>query len=118
LADEHEVRTFSLVSLLVSLAIVAFLWTRSAQDTGLTSSSSAPSDAAKVAAAFSLQQAMPAMQAWFSQAGTYAGVILPPSNGVTVVRADATSFCLQAGTEPNVEHLQGPTGNAPVDGPC
>jgi hypothetical protein len=115
---KRMMRTFSLVSLLVSLPIVAFLWTRSAQDEGLTTSSGAPGDAAKVAAAFSLQQAVPALQAWFAETGTYAGVILPPSNGVTVVRADATSFCLQAGTGANLEHLQGPTGNAPVDGPC
>jgi hypothetical protein len=110
-------RSLSLVSLLVTLVVVAFLWTRSAQDTGLTSSDT-PSDAAKVAAAFSLQQAAPALQAWRSTTGTYAGASLPTASGVTVVRADATSFCLQAGTGPNVQHLAGAEGNAPVDGPC
>jgi hypothetical protein len=110
-------RSLSLVSLLVTLAVIAFLWTRSAQDTGLISSD-APSDAAKVTAAFSLQQAAPALEAWRSTTGTYAGVTLPASNGVTVVRTDATSYCLQAGVGPNVQHLAGPAGNAPVDGPC
>jgi hypothetical protein len=110
-------RSLSLVSLLVTLVVVAFLWTRSAQETGLAPSD-APSDAAKVAAAFSLQQAAPALVAWRSTAGTYAGASLPASSGVTVVRADATSFCLQAGTGANVQHLTGPEGNAPVDGPC
>jgi hypothetical protein len=111
------VRSLSLVSLLVTLVMVAFLWTRSAQDSGLISSNT-PSDAAKVAAAFSLQQAAPALEAWRSTTGTYAGVTLPPSNGVTVVRADAVSYCLQAGTGPNVQHYLGSQGNAPVDGPC
>jgi hypothetical protein len=117
-ADTDCVRNLSLVSLLVTLAVVAFLWTRSAQDSGLTSSSNAPDDAAKVTAAFSLQQTVPALQAWFAQAGTYAGATLPPSYGVTLVRADASSFCIQAGTEPSIQHLTGPAGNAPVDGPC
>jgi hypothetical protein len=110
-------RSLSLVSLLVTLAIVAFLWTRSAQDSGLTSGD-ASSDAANAAAAFNLQQAGPALEAWRAQSGTYAGVALPPSNGVTLVRADADSYCIQAGTAPNVQHLVGPSGNAPVDGPC
>jgi hypothetical protein len=110
-------RSLSLVSLLITLVVVAFLWTRSAQDTGLASSN-APSDAAKVAAAFSLQQAAPALEAWRSTTGTYAGVTLPAANGVTVVRADAASYCLQAGTGPNVQHLGGSTGSAPIDGPC
>ena len=111
-------RSFSLVSLLVTLVIVAFLWARSAQDSGLTSSSSQASDAEKAAAAFQLQQTAPALDAWRATNGTYAGVTLPASNGVKLVRADAASYCLQAGTGPNVEHLTGPGGNAPVDGPC
>jgi hypothetical protein len=110
-------RSLSLVSLLITLVVVAFLWTRSAQETGLARSD-APSDAAKVAAAFNLQQAAPALEAWRSTSGTYAGASLPAANRVTVVRADATSYCLQAGAGPNVQHLAGPEGNAPVDGPC
>jgi hypothetical protein len=109
-------RSLSIVSLLITLVVVAFLWTRSAQETGLVASN-APSDAAKVAAAFSLQQAAPALEAWRSTTGTYAGASLS-ANGVTVVRADAASYCLQAGAGPNVQHLAGPAGNAPVDGPC
>ena len=116
--DRSRMRTFSLVSLLVTLAFIAFLWSRSAQDSGLGSSSGAPDDAAKVAAAFNLQQAGPALEAWRAEHGTYAGVVLPPSNGVTLVQADSASYCMQAGTAPNVQHLVGPSGNAPVDGPC
>jgi hypothetical protein len=111
-------RSFSLVSLLVTLAVVAFLWSRSAQNSGLASSSGAQNDAARVAAAFNLQQAGPALEAWRAEHGTYAGVVLPPSNGVTLVRADAGSYCIQAGAAPDVQHLVGPSGNAPVDGPC
>jgi hypothetical protein len=111
-------RSLSLVSLLVTLAVIAFLWSRSAQDSGLASSAGAPDDAAQVAAAFNLQQAGPALEAWRAEHGTYAGVALPPSNGVTLVRADAASYCIQAGTGPNIQHLTGPVDNAPIDGPC
>jgi hypothetical protein len=40
-------------------------------------------------------------------------VTLPPVYGITVVRADATSFCLQSGAE----HQVGPAGPA-QPGPC
>jgi hypothetical protein len=98
------------------MVIVAFLWTRSAHDSGLASEEAA-NHAAKVTAAFGLQMAAPAMQAWYSQQRTYAGATVHVT-GVTVVRADASSFCLQAGDGANVQHLVGPSGNAPVDGPC
>ena len=109
-------RGLSIVSLLVTMVVVAFLWTRNAQDAGLATSD-APNDAAKVAAAFSLQQSAPALEAWHSVNGTYAGVTLGTA-GVTVVRAEAASYCLQAGTGSNVQHVVGPNSNAPVDGPC
>jgi hypothetical protein len=110
-------RTLSLVSLGVTLVVVAFMWTRSTQDT-VQATSRAQDDAARVTAAFNLQQAMPALQAWFAEHGTYAGAVPPAETGVVVVRADATSYCLQAGSVPNVEHLVGPSGNAPIDGSC
>jgi hypothetical protein len=117
-ADNRQVtRTFGLTSLLLTLAIVALAWSRSAQDT-TQASLGTRGDAAKVTAAFNLQQAAPALELYRATNGTYAGATLPPSTGVTVVRADSTTFCLQAGTAPNVEHLVGPTANAPVDGPC
>jgi hypothetical protein len=43
---------------------------------------------------------------------------LSPSFGVTLVRADKFSYCLQAGSGANVQHMNGPNENAPVAGPC
>jgi hypothetical protein len=111
-------RTFGLVSMLVTLVIIGFAWSQQAKDSTSPSSLGTRGDAARVTAAFTLQQAAPAMELWRSTNGTYAGASLPPSNGVMVVRADAASFCLQAGLPPDVQHLDGPGGNAPVDGPC
>jgi hypothetical protein len=111
-------RTFGFVSLLMTLVIIGFAWSQQAKDSASPSSLGPRGDGAKVAAAFSLQQAAPSMELWRSTNGTYVGATLPPSNGVTVVRADAASFCLQAGLPPDVQHIVGPGGNAPVDGPC
>lgn len=111
-------RSFGLISLVAALAIVAFAWSRAAHDAAGPTSLGAQGDAAKVAAAFSLQQSGGAMELWRSTNGTYAGALLPAANGVVVVRADASSYCLQGGVAPNVQHLDGPGGNAPIDGPC
>lgn len=110
-------RTFGLISLVATLVVGAYVWTRPAQELG-PGSSQAQNDASKVVAAFNLQQTAPALEAWKAANGTYVGASLPPSSGVVVVRADAGSYCLQAGEGANVEHLVGPVGNAPVDGPC
>ena len=64
-------------------------------------------------AATNFQGAGIALQAWFAQNGTYVGATLPPGTGVVLVRADATSFCIQAGAE----HDVGP-GGAVLPGGC
>ena len=64
-------------------------------------------------AATNFSQADAAMQAYFTQSGTYAGATLPLGTGVVLVRADATSYCLQAGNE----HEDGP-GGQPQPGAC
>ena len=118
-ADIRSVtRTFGLISITATLVVVAYMWTRSAQDATSPSALATENDAAKVTASFNLQQAAPAMELWRSANGTYSGGSLDAAWGVTVVRADATSYCLQTGVAPNVQHLDGPGGNAPVDGPC
>ena len=60
------------------------------------------------------------MEAWFNATGTYVGAQaqVPPSFGVTLVRADKFSYCLQAGSGANVQHMNGPNENAPIAGPC
>jgi hypothetical protein len=108
-------RTLLLPVVLVSLAIGGFLFARQAQSNGPTAPAvtQAESQAAAATAATNFSGALPVLQAWFADHGTYAGVSLPPAFGVAVVRADATSYCLQAGTS----HLAGPGGVA-QPGPC
>ena len=62
--------------------------------------------------ATNFQGADTSMQAFYAQSGTYAGATLPPGSGVVLVRADATSYCLQAGDE----HENGPGGQVQPGG--
>ena len=101
--------------LIISLAVGGFLFVKQSQTAGPTSSVAhqAETQAAAAASATGFSAALPELQAWFADHGTYAGVTLPPAYGVTVVRADATAFCLQSGAE----HEVGPAGQ-PQPGPC
>ncbi len=109
----------ALVCLLAALAIGGYLVMAQAGSVGPTSDpgEKAQSDASAQASAASFQAAAPVLQAWFAERGTYAGAALPPSYGVVVVQADATSYCLQAGSGETAEHVRGP-GGAPAPGPC
>lgn len=108
-------RAFALPLLVISLAVGGFLFVRQAHTSGPTSSvaQQAETQAAQDAAATNFSAALPAIQAYYADNGTYAGLSLPPAFAVTVVRADGTSYCLQAGNE----HLDGP-GGTPAAGPC
>jgi len=61
-------------------------------------------------AATNFQGGDTAMQAFFAQSGTYVSATLPPGTGVVLVRADATSYCLQ--TPAGDQHENGPGGSA------
>jgi hypothetical protein len=108
-------RSFGLPLLIIALAIGGFLFVKQSHTAGPTSSvaQQAETQAAAAASAIDFTAALPDLQAWFADHGTYAGVTLPPAYGIAVVRADATSFCLQSGTE----HKIGPAGQ-PQPGPC
>jgi len=108
-------RSLGFPLLIVSLAIGGFLFVKQSQTVGPTSSvaQQAETQAAVAASATDFNAALPDLQAWFADHGTYAGVTLAPVYGITVVRADATSFCLQSGAE----HQVGPAG-PPQPGPC
>jgi hypothetical protein len=108
-------RSLGLALLVLSLAIGGYLLARQATTAGPTSAAAqrAETQAAVAAAATSFDSALPALQAWFADHGTYAGATLPPSYGVTVVRADGVSYCLQSGDR----HETGP-GGSPASGPC
>jgi hypothetical protein len=122
-ADKHLVgRLFGYVFMLAALAVGGYLVLKAAQDAGPTSANQQQLEdsANQVSASINLQQATPVMEAWFSTTGTYVGAQsqLPPSFGVTLVRADKFTYCLQAGSSANVQHMNGPNENAPVAGAC
>jgi len=112
-------RVFGLVSMVCSLAIVAVLMAVSMGHNGPTSKSTKRAEAQATAAVGSLNftGAATELEAYKSEHATYAGAVLPPAFGVTVVRADASTYCLQAGVGGTVQHFIGP-GGTPVAGSC
>jgi hypothetical protein len=107
--------TVGLPMLLVALALGGYLYAKDAKTNGPTSPAvtQAVAQAQSSVAATNFSGAATALQAFFVQNGTYAGATLPPGSGVLLVRADATSYCLQSGAE----HETGPGGTA-QPGPC
>jgi len=107
-------RALGLPALLVALCIGGYLAAKDMQSNGPTSPpvQQAITAANADVAATNFQGADTAMQAFYAQNGTYAGATLPPGSGVVLVRADATSYCLQAGAE----HENGPGGQAQSGG--
>jgi hypothetical protein len=112
-------RSFGLILLVVSLAIGGVFMAMSSKSTGPTSKSATQAEAQAQAEGASLNfgQATLALQAYQGENGTFVGASLPPSYGVTVVRADATSYCLQTGVGAAMQHELGP-GGAPLPGAC
>jgi hypothetical protein len=112
-------RSLGLVSLLAALAIGGWLFFAQAREAGPTSElgerAQAQAGAHVVAANF--QSAAPILQAHHAETGTYAGAVVPPNLGITLVRADGASYCLQAGTGGAVQHVVGP-GGSPAPGLC
>jgi hypothetical protein len=107
-------RSLGLVTLLLSLAIGGYLFAQQSKTVapnGQAQQAETQADAATSATNFSA--AAPVLQLWFTDHGTYAGATLPPSSGVVLVKADAASYCLEAGGM----HQVGP-GGAPLPGPC
>src|SRR4051795_11318969 len=112
-------RAFGLISMVVSLALMAILWAMTMQHSGPTSSTAkrAERDATAAVSSLNFTAAATQLEAYHAENATYAGVTLPPSFGVIVVRADAASYCLQAGVGGAVQHFAGPGGPAAA-GPC
>jgi type II secretory pathway pseudopilin PulG len=112
-------RGFGLVVVLCSLAIVAILMAINLGQTGPTSKTAKSAEAEGIAAvgAANFTQAGTELEAYRAEHETYAGAVLPPAFGVTLVRADATTYCLQAGVAGSVQHFVGPAGPASA-GPC
>ena len=101
--------------MLVVALIGIYLYTQDAKSNGPTSAAGqqAITQAQSEVAATNFAQADAAMHAYYTQSGTYAGAALPVGTGVVLVRADAYSYCLQAGDE----HEDGP-GGQPQPGGC
>ena len=112
-------RTFGLVATVCSLATVGLLMMLSMSHNGPAAKSTKVAEAQATAAVSGLNftAAATELEAYKSEHATYAGATLPPAFGATVVRADATSYCLQAGIGGGVQHFTGP-GGTPAAGPC
>jgi hypothetical protein len=120
-ADKRAMaRTLGLPLLLVSLLVGGYLFTQQSKTTGPTSDvvTQAETQAQQLTAATNFQPIVPLMDAAFQANGTYAGADLPLGSGVVLVRADATSYCLQTtGDATAVMHDAGPNGTV-QPGPC
>jgi hypothetical protein len=110
-------RSLGMVFLVLSLAVGGYLFAQQSKTEGQASpvAQQAEAQASVAAAATSFDAALPTLQAWYADHGTYAGVSLPAAYGVTVGRADAAAFCLQ--TPDRSAHENGPNG-APAAGAC
>jgi len=113
------VRSLGLISMLCALAIGGYLFSQQMRSEGPTSEAAQnlESRASGAASTANFQAASMAMQAAYAENGTYAGAQITPSFGVALVRADTTSYCLQAGTGATAQHETGP-GGTPAPGPC
>jgi Tfp pilus assembly protein PilE len=107
-------RSLGVISLVVSLALVGILWALTMQHSGPTSATaeSAESKASAAVSAMNFTAAATQLEAYHAENATYAGASVPPSFGVTLVRADATSYCLQTGVGSAAQHFTGPSGAA------
>lgn len=109
------VRILGIPAVLVVALLGVYLYTQDAKSNGpaSTAGQQAITQAQSAVAATNFGQAAAAMQAVYTQSGTYAGATLPAGAGVVLIRADATTYCIQAGDE----HEDGP-GGQPQPGGC
>jgi hypothetical protein len=113
-------RTLGLPLLLVVLLIGGYLSMRQAGSSGPSSPAvtQAETQAQVATAGINFQGMAPVLASWYAANGTYVGAALPPGSGVELVRADATSYCLQTiGAATATMHETGP-GGSPEPGPC
>jgi hypothetical protein len=105
-------RTLGLPLLLVSLVVGGYLFMAQSKSTGPSSAvvTQAESQAESFTAGTNFQAADQVLQAWYAENGTYAGATMAPGSGVALVRADASSYCLQTVAGTAVEHETGPGG--------
>jgi Tfp pilus assembly protein PilE len=105
-------RGFSVISLLAALLIGGWLLTAQQSSPSRQQTTQAVAEAQQAAAGLAFQQAEAQLEQTHSLSGTYVRTSLA-GFGVTLVRADASTYCIQNATA----HLSGP-GGAPASGPC
>jgi hypothetical protein len=112
-------RIFGSIAVLAALAGGAYMFAGSAQQASPSSTQAQTAEQQANAALgnTNFQGAATQLEAEKATTGTYEGASLPPSFGVTLVRADASSYCLQTGAGAAVQHENGP-GGSPQPGPC
>jgi hypothetical protein len=112
-------RTVGFVGLLVAIAIGAYLFAFQARQTSAPSSQSAKAEQQAVGelGSANFQAAATQLEAYRAENGSYQGATLPPSFGVVLVRADASSYCVQVGSGSAARHEVGPNG-PPQPGAC
>jgi hypothetical protein len=110
---------FGIVSLLIALVLGGAMWAMNARTSGPSSQTAqrAETQAQVESASINFSQASLQLETFHAENGTYVGAVLPASFGATLVRADASSYCLQAGAGTALQHLVGPGGQAAA-GPC
>ena len=112
------VRAVTLISLLSALVVGVYLFGAGSRAAGPTSQAakSAESKGIIAVATANFQQAAAALEQTRSVSGTYAETNLA-GFGVTLMRADAVSYCIQANVGASLMHQAGP-GAGPAAGPC
>jgi|1185.fasta_scaffold1591301_1 hypothetical protein len=107
-----------IVGLLVATVIVLFLTVQELKKDGPQSQqvSTAIAAGSVNVSSTNLVGAKSMLDLQKTSTGSYAGADVA-SAGVTLVRADETSYCIQAVAGNATEHLAGP-GGAPAPGPC
>lgn len=104
---------------LISLAITGGLMAMQSKSQGPSSAvvTQAESQAVATAASAVFSPVDQVLQVAASQSGTYVGAELPVGSGVTLARAAASSYCLQANLNGTPVYENGP-GGSPAVGHC
>jgi Tfp pilus assembly protein PilE len=105
-------RGIGLLSIVVALVAAAYMLSAQLSPTSQQTATPEIDQARQTAAGVKLEQGAFAIEQFHALNGTYAATTLGHL-GVKLVRADTSTYCLQAGNE----HLAGP-GGSPAPGPC
>ena len=105
-------RAFGTVSLLLTLVVIGWMLTAQQSGSSRVQETREVDQAQATASGVAFEQAQAQLEQQHALNGTYAGTSLA-GFGVTLVRGDANTYCIQNATG----HLVGPGGLA-ATGPC